>query len=183
MGVRVLSPEATRLLRKYPGWAQNAPEHQAICVAVAGESERMRSKIREVREGLIPFTANALTMPLWETLLKLPVNPEGMTVEQRRTRVLAALLAAPPDPSGLTWEERITALLGAGWSYVEEEGAGELQQRLRVKVAAAPGSVAFEFAKRVIERERPAAWEIIVESEEGFVLDKSKLDLEPFHSS
>lgn len=183
MGARTLSPEATRLLRQYPGWAQNAPEHQAIAVATAGESERLRQHAREVREGLIPLTANALTLPLWETQLALPVNPEGQTVEQRRARVLSALLAAPPDPSGLTWAARITGLIGPGWSYVEEEGAGEKQQRIRVKLSQPPGTIAFEFAKRVIERERPAAWEIIVESEEGFILDKSKLDLEPFHTS
>lgn len=168
------------LLRRYPGWAQNAPEHQAICMAVAGESERLVGKIREVRDGLIPVTANALTLPIWETMLKLPVEPEGQTVEQRRTRLLAALLAAPPDPSGTTWEERITALLGPAWSYVEEEEPPEEnRQRLRVTVAYPPGSVNFEFAKRVIERERPAAWEIVVGSEEGFILDASKLDLEP----
>jgi hypothetical protein len=183
VGVRVLSSEAQRLLRKYPGWAQNAPEHQAICVAVAGESERMRSKMREVRDGMIPITANALTLPLWETLYKLPVNPEGMTVEQRRARVLSAVLVAPPDASGLGWEARITALLGASWSYEEEEGAGEKQQRIKVLIAAPPGSVTFEFAKRIIERERPAAWQILVESTAGFVLDKSKLDLEAFHPS
>lgn len=181
MGVRVLSDEAQRLLRKYPGWAQNAPEHQAVSVAVANESDRIRSKMREVREGMIPITANALTLPLWETMLKLPVNPEGQTVEQRRARVLSAILAAPADASGLTWEARITALLGASWSYEEEEGAGEAQQRIKVLIAAPPASTTFEFAKRIIERERPAAWTLLIESTTGFVLDKSKLDLEAFH--
>lgn len=182
MGLRSLDAEALRILRKMPGWAQNAPEHQAVAVVTAKESVRFRAQLAELREGMIPITANALTLPLWETLYGLPVDPEGQTVEQRRARLLSAILAAPPDPSGLTWEARITALLGPGWSYVEEEEPPEEdRQRLRVKVAQEPGSIGFEFARRIIERERPAAWEIIVESEEGFVLDKSKLDLEPFH--
>jgi hypothetical protein len=179
---RVLSDDALDRLREYPGWSQNAPEHHAIALVTANESARLREHAQEVRDGLIPLHANELTLPLWETMLRLPVNPEGQSIEQRRARVLSQLLATPPDPAGSSWEDRITTLIGPGWSYEEEEGPGEEQQRLRVRVAASPGSVAFAFARRVIERERPAAWELIIESEEGFTLDLSELDLEPFGS-
>ena len=178
---RVLTDEAEERLRELPGWAQNAPEHKAIALVTANESARMRESAQRVRDGLIPIHANELTLPFWETLLRLPVNPAEQSIEQRRGRVLSQLLATPPDPAGTTWQQRITALLGPSWSYVEEEGPGAEQQRIRVKVAAKPGSVSFQFARRVIERERPAAWVVIVESEEGFTLDQSQLDKEPFH--
>lgn len=179
--IRRLTQAAREKLEELPGWAQNAPEHRALALVAANESARMREFAERVRDGLIPVHANELTLPFFEEMLHLPVNPPGSSIEERRTLVLTALLKSPPDPAGSTWEQRITALIGPGWTYKEEEGPGVEQQRLRVRVSASPGSVTFLFARRVIERERPAAWEIIVESEDGFTLDVSRLDLEPFH--
>jgi hypothetical protein len=171
---RVLTAEAEERLRELPGWAQSAPEHKALCQVFAKEGERQRAAAREIRDGMIAAHANALTLPLWETLLKLTVNPSGATVLERRSRVLAALAAAPADPSGLTFNERLTAFIGPGWT-MEEEGL-----TLHFTVPYPPGSPEFQLAKRVIERERPAHLAVIVDSSQGFILDLSELDEETF---
>lgn len=176
-GIRVLTGTALSLLEDLPGWAQYAPEFQALCQVYGRESERMMQLAREVRDGMIPMRANLLTLPLWESLLKIAVNPP-LTEAERRAAVLAGLRRALADPSGLGWEERVTELIGPSWSYDEEE-----EQTIRVKVPWAPGSENFLIAERVIRRLMPAAWELILESDEGFVLDLSKLDKEPFHAS
>lgn len=178
---RVLTDEARAILDTIPGWMQNAPEYKALALVAANESARMRAKVAEVRDGLIPMRTNALLLPLWEYLLGLTIEPEGMTVEARRTRVIGRLRQAPPDPSGKTWEARITDFIGPGWTYEEVEGPGEEErQRIIVYVPFALGTPNFEFAKRIVERERPAAWEITVIPLAIFTLDVSKLDVTEF---
>jgi hypothetical protein len=172
---RTLTPAATERLQELPGWAQSAPEHQALCQVFAKEGDRQRALAAEIRDGMIPISANALTLPLWETLLKLTVNPVGLSVPERRTLVLTRLLQVPPDPSGKTWEAQVTAFLGPGWTYDEEE-----PQIIRVKVPFSEGSSEFLQAKRILELKRPAAWFLIVEAGEFFILDQSKLDEQEF---
>lgn len=177
LGERALTARADEMLRELPGWAQSAPEHKAVCVAYANEGQRQEAMAREVRDGLIPQRANALTLPLWETMLKLTVSPSGQTVEERRATVNARLEQAAADPSGVSWEVRITRFLGPTWTYKEEE-----PQTIRATVPWQPGSAEFQFAKRLFRREIPAAWELILQSEEGFILDLSELDNEAFHA-
>lgn len=175
---RVLTAAAEEKLRELPGWAQSAPEHVALCIVTANEGERQEQMAKEVRDGMIPSRANALTLPLWETALKLTVNPVGQTVEERRATVNARLEQAAADPSGVSWEARITRFIGPTWTYKEEE-----PQTIRVTVPWQPGSPEFQFAKRLFRREIAAAWELILQSAEGFILDLSELDNEPFHAS
>jgi hypothetical protein len=174
---RVLTEDAEEKLRELPGWAQNAPEHKALCQVYANEGARQREFAQRVRDGMIPVQANDLTLPWFETMLRLTVNPPGLTEAERRDLVIARLLQAPSDPSGLTWEDRITSFLGPSWSYVEEEPL-----TIRATVPWQPGSSQFALAKRILRKEIPAAWELIVQSAEGFILDLSELDNEPFHA-
>jgi hypothetical protein len=177
---RELNEEARERLSELPSWCQNAPEFRALAKIFANESARMRAMAAEVRDGLIPTRTNALLLPLWESLLRLTVNPPGFTEEQRRQLVVARLRQSVPDPSGRTWEARITEQIGPGWTYEEKEGAGEEQQRIIAYVPYPIGAPAFQFARRLLERERPAAWEITVVPGDTFILDKSKLDTTAF---
>jgi hypothetical protein len=177
---RVLTPAAQARLEELPGWAQEAPEHKALCQCFANEGERQRERAREIRDGMIPIKANALTLPLWETVLKLTVNPVGVDVSTRRGLVITKLLGAIPDPSGKTWEEQVTAFLGPGWSYEEDNTP---DQTIRVKVPFVVGSSDFLQAERILRAKIPAAWELFVESGEDFILDQSEMDVQQFHST
>lgn len=173
MGARTLTAEARARLEEMPGWAQEAPEHQALSQVFAKEGERQRAALRLVRAGMVPISANELTLPLWETMLKLTVNPSGKTEEERRNLVVASILAAVPDPSGLTWQDQITKLLGPVWTYEEKE-----PQTIHAVVPWAPGSTQFLLAERIFRKTIPAAWELELVSSEGFILDRSKVDKE-----
>jgi hypothetical protein len=172
-----LTPLGLKMIASRPGWSADDPDMRAVAHVEAKEIERMQERAEEVRDGMIPHRSNLLVLPLWETLLKLTINPAGTSENQRREIVEAGLRRAVADPSGLTWEERVTELIGPSWAYQEEP-----EQTIKVTVPWKPGSSQFIFAQRVLERERPAAWELTVEFEEGFVLDLSKLDAEQFHN-
>lgn len=168
---RVLTADHREVLEQIPGWAQDAPEHQALAIVFANESARMRTKAQEVRDGMIPVRANALTLPLWELMLKLQVNPPGLGVAERRGLVIGKLLAAPPDPSGTTWQQRVTSIIGPTWTYEEEA-----EQTIKVSVPWGTGTQEFQLARRVLRATIPAAWELNLVSEGGFILDESELD-------
>lgn len=136
----------------------------------------MRERLAEVRDGLIPEREGPLLLEAWEAMVKLPRDPAGLTTQERWAVVIGRLRRAIEDPSGLSWVARVTEQIGSGWTYKEEA-----PNILRVTVPWEPGSERFLLAEAVIDRMKPAAWRLILGSEKGFVLDKSKLDKEPFH--
>lgn len=173
-----LTPLGLRILNELPGWAQSEPLYRAAAHITAKESERMLSRAEEARDAAIPSKKKALLLEIWEAMFNLPRNPPAKTVEERWETVLGRLRRIIEDPSGTAWIARVNDQIGLGWTY-EEEADNVLQ----VTVPWKPGSEQFEFARRIFEEEIPAAWELVYGSEEGFVLDASKLDLESFHAS
>lgn len=175
--LEVMTPLGRRLLNELPSWAQNEPLYRAAAHVWSKESERMLAKAEEVRDAAIPSRMVALVLEVWEAMVKLPRDPAGKTTEQRWEAVIGRLRRAIEDPSGVSWVARVTELIGSGWTYVEEA-----PNILNVTVPWPPGSENFLLAERVLNEEKPAAWELILGFEEGFILDVSKLDLEKFHS-
>lgn len=173
-----MTEEGRAILNELPGWSQADPMYRAMAHIAAKESALMRERLAAVRDSAIPKLEGALLLEAWEVLVKLPRAPEGKSEGERWTDVLARLRRIVEDPSGISWVARVTEQIGSGWTYEEEA-----PNVLRVTVPWPPGSEAFLFAERVLERMKPAAWRLIIGAAEGFVLDKSKLDKEPFHSS
>lgn len=171
-----MTPLGRRILNEMPGWAQSEPLYRASAHIWARESERMLAKAQEVRDAAIPALMVPLVLEVWELMVMLPRNPAGKSTAERWEAVIGRLRRAIEDPAGVSWVARVTEQIGLGWSYVEEA-----PNIIRVTVPWAPGSEQFLFAARVFDEEKPAAWEVVYGSDEGFVLDKSKLDLEPFH--
>lgn len=171
-----MTPLGRRILNEMPGWAQSEPLYRVSAHIWAKESERMLAKAQEVRDAAIPDRMVPLVLEVWELMVKLPRNPPGQSPTERWEAVIGRLRRAIEDPSGVGWVARVTEQIGLGWSYLEEA-----PNIIRVTVPWAPGSEQFLFAVRVFDEEKPAAWEVIMGFEEGFVLDRSKLDLESFH--
>lgn len=172
-----MTPEGRAILNQLPGWAQFDPMYRAAAHIAAKESTLMRERLGAIRDGLIPSREGPLLLAAWEALVKLPRNPPAKTDAERWAAVIGRLRRAIEDPSGLSWVARVTEQIGEGWTYVEEA-----PNVIRVTVPWAPGSERYLLAERVLERMKPAAWRLILEFEEGFVLDKSKLDKEAFHA-
>lgn len=175
-GQRILGPAARELLNLLPSWAQTEPLYQGICAAWGNERERLLTKVEEARDAAIPSRMVPLALAIWETMVKLPRNPPGKTVAERWEAVIARLRRIIEDPSGTAWVTRVTEQIGSGWTYLEEA-----PNILNVKVPFAPATDAYIAGERVLLAEIPAAWELVYGSEEGFILDVSKLDKEQFH--
>jgi len=173
-----MTPEGIELLNELPGWAQNEPLYRAACHLAAKESALMRQRLEDIRDSLIPNRRGVVLLEAWEVLTMLPRNPDDQTVTERWDAVIARLRRAVEDPSGFSWVASVTEQIGLGWSYVEEA-----PDTIRVTVPWQPGSEQFVLAGRVLEKMKPAAWKIVLGSEEGFVLDLSELDKEPFHAA
>lgn len=173
-----MTPLGLEMLAKIPGWLQDDPDVRSVIHVRAKEKERQLEMARAIRDDCIPLRASSRGLEWWERYYELPINPPGQTVEQRRARVLAHIHRDPPLSSGLSWQEQVMALVGGGWTY--EEHSAEF--KITLIVPFPPGSEAFEVLR--IQVPRLASWpchlELELVSAEGFILDQSKLDLEPF---
>lgn len=174
--LEVMTPLGRTMLNELPSWAQNEPLYRAACHAFAKEHERLVAKAQELRDGLIPSRMVGIVLELWEVMVKLPRNPPGATTTERWDAVIARLRRVIEDPSGTTWIARVTEQIGAGWVYVEEA-----PNIINVTVPWQPATDRFIQAERVLLEEIPAAWELVLGFEGGFILDRSKLDKEQFH--
>lgn len=175
-----MTPLGLAMLDEVPSWLRDDPDTRAVLHCKAKEVERQREMARAIRDDLIPLRAAARGLAWWERYYELPVEPEGLSEEQRRALVLGRIKRDPPISSGLSWQEQVTALIGEGWSYEEHT----TDARITVKIPAKPGSELFEVARERIPRllSWPCHMELELVSVEGFVLDLSELDVEPFEA-
>lgn len=173
--MRVLDELAEELVDDLPSWAREAPEFRANARVAALESARMRERAAEVRDCFILQRVTGLGLAWWEAFFGI-TRAAGADDVEAREALLAALRATIPDSRGTTWEQHVEELAG-GAEYVEGDGT------ITVTVPFPPGSEAFLRLERAIRVFTPAHLDIVISSGEGFVLDLSQLDEEPFHPS
>lgn len=173
-----MTPLGLAMLNEIPSWLRDDPDTRAVLHCKSKEVERQREMARAIRDDLIPLRASGRGLAWWERYYDLPVEPEGLSVEQRRVLVLGRIKRDPPISSALSWQEQVTALIGEGWTYEEHT----LDARITVKVAFPVGSEMYELALVQIPRLRswPAHMEMELVSVTGFLLDLSHLDIDPF---
>jgi Uncharacterised protein conserved in bacteria (DUF2313) len=114
---RALTDLALTWLAMLPPVLQEDPWVQAVLGAVAREVERLQGQTDLLAEGMVPTTANEYTLPLWEAVTGLPIDPPDRTVEERRTSVLASLLRS--DGSGTEWERAMADASRNSYRYTE----------------------------------------------------------------
>lgn len=168
------------MLGDLPGWLRDDPDTRAVVHCHAKETERQLAAAEAIRDDCIPLRASSRGLAWWERYFGMTIEPSGWSVEQRRTAVLARLRREPPVSSGLAWQEAVTDLIGGGWEYVEYPS----EHKITLVVSYPPGSEAFELVEQQVPRlpSWPAHLELEVVSVEGFVLDLSELDAEPFEA-
>lgn len=174
----MLTDLGREMLASQPSWFREDPDNRAVIHAHAKEMERADAQAQSVRDNLIAERADELGLPWWEYLLRTTEAPEGLTVTDRRARVLSVLLAMTNEPAGSNWEAAGNRLIGPSWTYDEED-----PYTIRLTVPWAAGSPTFLLLERRLREFTPAHLDLIVGSEGGFILDESQLDQEPFHPS
>jgi hypothetical protein len=173
-----LTPLGQKMIGEIPSWLRDDPDVRAVLHCKAKEVERQREMARAIRDDLIPLRASGRGLAWWERYYELPVEPEGLSEEQRRTIVLGRIKRDPPVSSGLSWQNQVTALIGEGWTYEEHT----TEARITIKLPYPVGSEIYELARVNIPRLQswPAHMEMELVSVTGFLLDLSHLDVDPF---
>lgn len=174
----LITPLGWELLGELPPRVFEDPDIRAVVHCQAKESERQRELAARVRDNFIPARLDELGLPWWERLYLLS-DPTGLTEVQRRERVLVRTRQTQPRVSSREFKEDMDDLIGEGnWKYEEEYPA------IRVSVPFKPGSEAFLQLEDLIRNlpTFPCHLDVILETIEGFVLDQSLLDQEPFEA-
>lgn len=115
-----------------------APEVDSALTALAGELARVDATAHSIIEKMFPQNADDqfLTLPMWESLLGLPIGGSlGASVSQRRD-VVVGVARARRVSSGVAWGSILDEILGpGGWSVADGPGPYE------ITLSASPGSV------------------------------------------
>ena len=180
MGVRVLSPLAEEMRDALPPKLQESPDYLGVIQALAKECERARSTLESVRKQFNPSKADLL-LAVWERITRQTREPEGESVAERQAAIVARLRKLLSLGHGSAWQEQVTALVGIGWTYEEHIPGDETSppaNTLRIRLPFPPEGSRYLEALAAIREVTPAHLDIIFESEAGFLLDESRLDLE-----
>lgn len=170
------------LIDSLPSYLRDVPESRALCHVFAKESERAEAAAETVRDRLTIMNADAAGLTFWERILRITPAPMA-ALETRRASALATYRALDGDAAGLTWEEKVNGVMaGTGWSYAAHNPAdigSPAVHTVRI-TAGVPASALPDLLRRIGEF-TPAHVLLEIVSQDGFVLDQSQLDIQPFH--
>lgn len=169
-----LSPTAQRMMESLPVFYWDNVIIQRILQARANEIDRMDAMIDTLKLGVIPGAGDDTLrlLAVWETILGLPVAPDGVTVEQRQSAIRAQLQAldavTAADVLAL-----LTAQLGAAFT-IERDTPALLEDAITLYTPE--GSYTTGTVQRTAAKVWPAHRQLNVHYAAGFVLDTSFLD-------
>jgi hypothetical protein len=146
----------------------DAPDVHAVLDPLVREAQRLEAKAYEVADCLFPRNAVDFcnTLPMWESLLGLPVRQAGATLEQRRGLVTAAVRARTAA-SGAAWVDLVTTALGSpGWTHEE----GPAAYNLTLRVPYVPGGITAGQLANIARRVTPAHLQINTTYTAGFLV-------------
>lgn len=111
-------PSPPALLADLPPFEQSSHEVQAVLRVVANELGRLDAARQALIQNFFPLTADVL-LPMFETLLGLPVNPPA-TLSARRQLVATYMQRLKSEGRGLDWTALISQVVGTqNWNYQE----------------------------------------------------------------
>lgn len=175
-----LTPLGQEWREELPVVLRDSPDHLAVLHSVCREIERCEAAIETVRDQFFPTRATLL-LGVWERLLGLTAEPEGVSLEDRRLLVLVYLRKMRNQGSGTEWQQIVTRLVGPSWSHQEHDPAdpdSPPADTLRVTLPFPPTSSVYARIERLLGIITPAHLDLEVVYDAGFVLDESQLDQE-----
>jgi hypothetical protein len=179
---RPLSDLGWSMLNSIPTAYRGAPEFQAVFHAASREIELAEARLGVLREQLIPQRATEFGLPWWEGELRIPAI-EGQSLAARRASLTARLRRSLDE--GRDWVGAVADLVGAGWSY-QEYAAGDPDgpppDTIWIKLPYRPGAPQFVAASLAIREITAATIDLVISSNDGFILDESQLDQEQFNA-
>lgn len=185
---RVLVRKAQEWLADMPPYYADDPYVQGVVNALATEYQRIETAAWQVLSGAFPQRFVDEDSPLyepsqsdyyrmlalWELQLKLPVEPQGASVEQRRQAILAHI-GRRRASSEEEWATALRNALGTNlWSYTVENGVVTI--RMPFEETSFTAGQVVDLARAIT----PAHLDVNFGYEEGFILDTSPLDTGAF---
>lgn len=164
-------------LELLPRYYDLDPNFLGTLTSARAELARVEAMLLALRAGGFPQHADDSyrLLGVWETLLGLPEEPGGLTVAQRRNKVLGQYRARKAN-SGEAWQAALSTFMGlTPWAYAENTPD---PYTLTVTVGYLPGSDDLGRVTEFLRRITPAHIELVVNSEAGFVVDMSRVDQE-----
>lgn len=183
MSPRVLTALGQEFLEEIPHQFRRDPDIRAVIDVKSREVQRLRDRLEALSAGVFPQldSAGAYTA-IWEFTLGLSVNPDGYTLADRRSRVLAFLQKLHRTGSGLDFEQTASQLMGITWTYQEHIPGDALsppENTIRVKIAYASSSLKAADIRALLRAIIPAHLEIQVQYDEGFIIGDSLIGIDP----
>lgn len=166
---KVLSPKGQALLADLPPYLADDPFVQEIVDTGARELQRVEDAAAAVQLTMFPANADDTYgfLSLWETVFGLPVNPTGVSLTERRNKVLAALQKRNVG-SGSQWVATLAQAFGATpWSYAENT-PGSYQVTISLPYAA--GSYTAEQVVTLARSITPAHLDVLASYGTGFLI-------------
>lgn len=170
-----LSARGQRMLADLPPYYQEDPFVWAVVDTAARELQRIEDALNTIRAGFFPQTADdsMRLLSLWEATLGLPVAPSGITLDDRRAKVLA-VLRSRGSGSGADWVAAIQAAVGSSnWTH-QENYPGDYQ--LLITVPFPSNSYNAGVVAALARDITPAHIEVTVAADGGFIVDTSLVD-------
>jgi uncharacterized protein YmfQ (DUF2313 family) len=154
-----MSDRAETMLAQLPPFVRRDPTIREINVVAAKELDRIEEAMDQLIANYYPQTAD-IFLSFWEGLFKLPVNPTGKTIEQRRQTAITFLRRMGEGGTGLAWVSRVIDLVGNKWSYVVHTPGG-LRGLLWDRLRDVSANWEFQLAAlSVIDIQNPTGWRV-----------------------
>jgi len=113
------------MLADMPTYAQRDQVIRSLFNAVANELERIDDYLFNMREQALPLFSSDRFLTYWEDFLGLPVNPEGVTIERRRSTIAAAVQKRTGAGAGRGWSSLLSAVISpATFRHAENTDLG-----------------------------------------------------------
>jgi uncharacterized protein YmfQ (DUF2313 family) len=170
---------AQRMLDTLPGYEQDEPFFARIVQAWADEVDRLDALIDKLETESQPggATDDLGLLAVWETILGLPAGPVGVPVDQRRAKVTGALRGRDASTAANVLATLSAAVAGDAVVVLRDTPA-VLQDTLVVPYLA--GTYNAAVVETIARRVWPAHRGLLVHYSDGFVLDRSRLDVDSF---
>lgn len=169
---RDLNEFALSLLEDLPPSMWEDSDIQGLIQVYGRALEEAYEKMAALQEAAFPQLTEDY-LHFWEYTLGITVNPEDLSNNQRRTRILGLLRNMNSNSSRTNWEEAVTAYLGSeDWSY-QINTPGDYQ--IQISIPYVEGGTRANDVERFLRVITPAHEEIVVTYGDSFLLDISEL--------
>lgn len=168
-------PLTDAAIENLPWYFQRDATIRGLFAAAARELERIRLVAEAVRSGWFPQVADddLGLLAIWEDAFRLPVNPAGVSVADRRAAVVAQWRKRSAA-RGSDWVAAITALLGSGWSYREDSAS----YTVAITVPFAGSSYSAGQIASLARALTPAHLALTTGYDEGFIVGVSQVGVD-----